>query len=223
MPFVPVTPPPVQPPVEQPANVVNEQQQDQFQDQQQQQDNRIGELLQNQNTESDADSSADSTSVNSSNQSNIQVNNNSNRVEYGEFKIPETTINLSGYKNQHDYGVIGTVSIPIGGRARKTINQSLEIRAQRDQINFEAEYASACANIEDGGFVVTKNAETLQMLSNCGNEINRVQLVARHEPPVVKPAPVNTEAQLLREQNRELRLLVQQLMEKKDKTVNGGF
>lgn len=218
----------VPPPVNQPPAVVNdtnqqEQRQDQFQDQVQ--NNTVGELLQKQQTESDADSSADSSSVNSASQSNIQVNNNSNRVEYEGFKLPETTFNLSVYGNEDDLGVIGTISVPIGGRPRKTINRALEIRAQRDQISFETEYASACANIGDGGYVVTKSATTLEMLKNCDREINKVQLVARNEPPVVNQTTTHqSELDLLRQQNQELKLLLQQLMaERNDRTVNGGF
>jgi len=196
------------------------QEQEQQQEQQQVQ-NTVGELLQQQQSESQSDS--ESTSVNSASQSNIQVNNNSNRIEYGEFKIPETTLNLSLYGNENDIGVIGTVSIPLGGKSRKTINRALAIRAQRDQISFEAEYASACANIEDGGFVVTKDAQTLEMLKKCDNEINKVQLVARNEPPVIQQRQQPSELDLLRQQNNELRMLVQQLMEQRNSTVKGGY
>lgn len=198
--------------------------QEQEQEQQQAQ-TTVGELLQQQNQDAESKSESDSTSVNSASQSNIQVNNNSNRIEYGEFKIPETTLNLSVYGNDNDFGVIGTVSIPLGGRPRKTINKALEIRAQRDQISFETEYASACANIEDGGFVVTKDATTLEMLKNCDKNINKVQLVARNEPPVVQETTTQqTELDLLRQQNQELKLLLQQLMaERNNRTVTGGF
>jgi hypothetical protein len=152
--------PPAQPPIEQPANVVNKQQQDQdqlqkqIQDQQQKnnQYNSVGELLQKQQTESDADSSADSSSVNSAQMTNIQVNNHSNRIEYGTFKVPETTLNINGYVTERgDFGGVVGVSIPIGGRSRKTINQALEIQTKADQLNFEKSYTSVCANIDTQG------------------------------------------------------------------------
>ena len=226
----------VPPPVNQPPAVVNDtnqqdqqqkQIQDQFQDQLQNQNNTIGELLQKQSTESDADSSADSSSVNSATMTNVQVNNNSNRLEYGTFKIPETTLNLNGYVTENgDFGAVVGINIPLGGRPRKTINRALEIQVAADQLALEQSYSSVCANIEEGGFVVTKDAQTLEMLKNCGNEIKKTQLVARNEPPVVEQPVNNNEAIIaqLRAENQELKLLIAQLAERIDnKAVNGGY
>lgn len=240
---LPYTPPP-QPPVEQPVNINKQDQdqvqkqnqdqksiQDQFQDQLQNQNNTIGELLQKQSTESDADSNADSTSVNSATQTNVQVNNNSNRIEYGDFKIPETTLNINGYVTENgDFGGIVGVTIPLGGRSRKSINKGLEIKVAADQLALEQSFSSVCANIADGGFVVTQDANTLEMLKTCPNEIRKTQLVARNAPPAVTPPPapvVDSNAAIieqLRTENAELKILIAQLAEKIDKgSVNGGY
>lgn len=225
MPIIsPPAQPPVQPPIEQPVNVNNEQQQDQFQDQQQQQDNRIGELLQKQQTESDADSSADSTSVNSSTQSNIQVNNNSNRIEYDSFKIPETTLNINGYVTERgDVGAVVGVNIPLGGKSRGRINRALELRVAADQLAFEQEYSSVCANIEGGGFVVSRNASTLQMLRDCGSNITKTAVVVRNEPVINNNVNIVNQ---LKQENEQLKVLIAQLAQKIDTMappVNGGY
>jgi len=114
------------------------------------------DLLQEQTVNGRSESNSDSTSVNSASQSNIQVNNNSNRIEYGSFKVPETSLYLNGYFNDgahrdSDFGVIVGLNVPIGGSSRKSINRAIDIQFARDEIAYEAEYASACANIEDGG------------------------------------------------------------------------
>lgn len=233
---IPVAPPqpPAQPPIEQPVNQTNKQQQDQLQKQQQDQQqknnqyNSVGELLQKQQTESDADSSADSTSVNSANLTNVQVNNTSNRVEYGSFKIPETTLNINGYVTERgDFGGVVGINIPIGGRSRKSIGRALDIQVQADQLAFEQSYSSVCANINDGGYVVTRNAQTLELLSKCNSNI-----VARHKPikKITPPAPpkvdvnISNEINILRQENAELKAQLALLIARLDaQPVNGGY
>ena len=182
----------------------------------------ISDLLQQQVQNADTESRSDSSSVNSASQSNVQINNNSNRIAVDGIKIPETTLSISAYGNENDLGGILTVNIPIGGKSRKSARRNLNLRNQQRNLAFQADYASACANIADGGFVVTKNATTLSLLSNCDAEINKkVKLVARHEPQVIKTS--NPEVDLLRKQNAELRLLVEQLLEKNNTPVKGGY
>lgn len=128
--------------------------------------------------------------------------------------------------NENDYGVIGTVSVPLGGTARKSINKALETRLLRDNLSFEAEYASACANVADGGFIITKDATTLEMLKNCDKNITKVALTPRNEvPPLITPPVVEQESELslLKKQNEDLRKLIEQLMADKASPVIGSY
>jgi hypothetical protein len=229
-----VTPPPVVTP---PAVVqpVQNQTQTQNQTQGQDQDNttNIGQLDQNQNTKSDADSSADSTSTQSSTLSNIQINNNSNRVEFGSFKVPETTLNINSFVNggegrNTEYGAVVGINIPLGGGVRKDVKKALAVQVAADQLAFERTYASVCANLDSDDYSVNKRAQTLSMLKSCRTEISKRKVVAPKPPVVIPPVVVpNTTSELeqLRKDNAELRLLIAQLAEKLDKNtpVPGGY
>jgi hypothetical protein len=232
-----VTPPPVLPPTP-PAVVqpVQNQNQTQNQTQGQDQDNttNIGQLGQNQNTKSDADSSADSTSTQSSSLQNIQVNNTSNRIEMGTFKIPETTLQISSYLNggegrSADYGAVVSVNVPLGGGVRKDVKKALSIQVASDQLAFERTYASVCANLDSDDYSVDKRAQTLSLLKSCRTEISKRRVVAPKPPVVVVPPVVvpdtTSELAQLRKDNAELRLLIAQLAEKLDKNtpVPGGY
>jgi hypothetical protein len=235
-----VTPPPVLPPTP-PAVVQPVQNQTQNQTQSQDQDNttNIGQLDQNQNTKSDADSSADSTSTQSSSLQNIQVNQSSNRVEFGSFKVPETTLTISSYLNggegrNTDYGAVVAVNVPLGGGIRKDVKKALSIQVAADQLAFERTYASVCANLDSDDYSVNKRAQTLSMLKSCRTEISKRNTVLPKPPvvtpPVVEVPPVVTpdttsELTQLRKDNAELRLLIAQLAEKLDKNtpVPGGY
>lgn len=111
--------------------------------------------------------------------------------------------------------------MPLGGKPRKSINKALEIQVNADKLAFEQSYASICSNIATGGFVVTTNAKTLEMLKNCNSEIKKTQVVARSEPPVVNN---NSDLEQLKKENAELKLLISQLAEKLDnQQVKGGY
>lgn len=96
-----------------------------------------------------------------------------------------------------------------------------------DQLALEQNYSSVCANISSGGFVVTKNAQTLEMLSKCETEI-----VARHQPSkkVIAPAPakvevnVSNEIKILQQENAELKAQLALLLARLDaQPVNGSY
>jgi hypothetical protein len=235
-----VTPPPVLPPTP-PAVVQPVQNQTQTQNQTQGQDNttNIGQLGQNQNTKSDADSSADSTSTQSSTLSNVQVNQSSNRIEYGTFRVPETTLTISSYLNggegrNADYGAVVAVNVPLGGGVRKDVKKALAVQVASDQLAFERTYASVCANLDSDDYSVDNRAQTLSMLKSCRTEISKRSTVLP-KPPVVTPPTVvlppvvtpdtTSELAQLRKDNAELRLLIAQLAEKLDKNtpVPGGY
>ncbi|MGK3946696.1 hypothetical protein ABK046_51085, partial [Streptomyces caeruleatus] len=78
----------------------------------------------------------------SSSLQNIQVNNSSNRIEYGSFKIPETTLNLNSFYNKNgggsdDFGVVIGVNVPLGGGARKSVKRALDTQVKSDVLAFE--------------------------------------------------------------------------------------
>ena len=207
---IPYTPPPVYEPPGQNQN------QNQNQEQQ-----TLSELIQNQSQEADATSKAESSTVNSASQKNIQINNNSNRIEFETFKIPESTFNLSVYGSDNDVGGIATVNIPLGGKSRSKILKALDARVAAIEVENERSYLSACASIKDQGYLVVKDAEYAQRLSKCDSHI-----IARALPaPPPAPAPKFTnELEELREQNRLMRQQIDLLL-KQNSTLprKGGF
>lgn len=233
--YVPAPPAP-QPPVEQ----VQKQNQDQNQNQTQDQDNttNIGKLDQNQSTKSDADSTADSTSSQSSVLQNTQINQNSNRLEYGTFKVPETTLTLSGIVNgggdrEDNYSVVLGLNVPLGGGMRKTVKSALDTQLKADVLSFERSYASVCANLDGESYSVTNASGNLNLLKSCRTDlVKRTTLPTTTTPPVITPPvvvtpPVNSNSEIeeLKRQNTELRLMIAQLAEKLDnnKPVPGGY
>ena len=141
--------------------------------------------------------------------------------------MPETTINLSGYGNKNDYGFIGTVSIPIGGRSRKLIQRGLEHRVAQYELENERTYLSACASINDQGYVVVKDAEYASRLSKCGQNI-----VARKTAPTPVPRPqvqqprpqISNEIAELRAENAELKARLDLLLSRlEQQPINGGY
>ena len=156
-------------------------------------------------------------------------------MEFGTFKIPETTLNINSFVNSNgdggaDYGAVIGVNIPLGGRSGKTINRALDIQVQADALAFERSYASVCANLETESYTVANTSGNLNLLKNCRTDIVKRNVVT--PPPIVTPPVVvppvtqNSEIDELKKQNAELRLLIAQLAEKLDnnnKPVAGGY
>jgi len=217
--------PPSTPPV-----VITTPVQQQNQNQNQNQDNttNIGKLNQNQSTKSDADSSADSSSSQSSSLQNIQVNNNSNRLEYNSFKIPETTLNLNFVGSKYgdsnsEYQVVLGLNVPLGGASRKLVKSALDTQVKSDLLAFEQTYASVCANVDKENYNIINHSGSLLLLKNCKSDI-----VPRTSPPISPPLvvpPTNLELDQLRKDNAELRLMLSQLAAKLDvpSVVPAGF
>ena len=211
---IPISPPPLKDPPIITEKPITQQQQDQFQT------NTLGELNQDQLTNSDADSksSSDSSSVNSASQQNININSNSNRISYGTFHMPEKSIHLNGFVDQRgNFGGTFTLNIPLGGRSRKLINRSLQTRTLLDQLELEKQYASVCSSIDKQGYVVNPESTELGLLSRCSTNI-----VARQSP---KSTNVNNDFEKLRQENAELKAIVQELLIKinNNNTVRGSY
>mgnify|MGYP000441010880 CR=1 FL=1 len=157
-------------------------------------------------------------------------------MEFGTFKIPETTLNINSFVNSNgdggaDYGAVIGVNIPLGGKSRKSINRALDIQVQADALAFERSYASVCANLDSESYTVANTSGNLNLLKSCRTDIVKRNVVTPPPivtPPVVVPPPVvvNSEIDELKKQNAELRLLIAQLAEKLDnnnKPVPGGY
>lgn len=136
---------------------------------------------------------------------------------------------MNGYVTENgDFGAVVGINIPLGGGSRKSIKRALDIQVQSDQLAFEQSYTSSCANIEDGGFVVTKNAEIATMLSKCNRNIVKTAVVPRATPQP-QPTVINNDNTViinqLRQENTELKVLIAQLAEKIDNQgpVDGGY
>lgn len=210
---IPYTPPPVYNPPTQNQN------QNQNQNQQQE---TLAELIQRQNQNADASSKAESTTVNSASQKNIQVNNNSNRIEFESFKIPETTLNISTYADLNgDVGALATVNIPIGGKARGKILAALDKRVAAIELENERTYLSACASIKEQGYVVVADAEYASRLSKCDSHIIARTLPTPPQPPAPKFTNQSSELKELREQNQLMKKQIELLLQKQ--SVNGGY
>jgi len=136
-------------------------------------------------------------------------------------------MNLNAYVNDNgNFGGVVSLNIPLGGRSRSFINRALDIQVQADQLAFEQSYSSTCANVQSGGFVITKNAEIASMLSKCDQNITKTAVVPRATP---QPTVINNDNTViinqLRQENAELKLLIAQLAEKIDNQgpVDGGY
>ena len=200
------------PPVYQPPHVHEGQQQEQEQAQ-----TTIGSLLQEQLAETESKSSSDSSSSNSAVQSNVQINNNSNRIEWGSFKIPETSLSISAYGNRSDHGVIATVNIPIGGRARRRINRAVAKEVAILDLQYASQYYSACTSIAERGIVVVSDETFANELEHCDKRI------ARNIPPA-PPAPATSDLDDLKAELAQLRLQNQLLLQQlQNRPVKGGF
>jgi hypothetical protein len=234
--YMPITTPPpvVVPSPLPPQEIVQKQTQDQTQGQNQDNTTNIGQLDQNQSTKSDADSVSDSSSSQSSTLSNIQVNSNSNRIEYGSFRIPETTLTISGFANggesrKNDYGVVLGVNVPLGGGVRKSVRRALDTQVKSDLLAFERSYASVCANLEGEGYNINNRSGNLDLLKNCRTDVIKRNVLPPAPPVITPPAVIppvsnNSEIEELKRQNAELRILLAQLAEKLDKNtpIPGG-
>lgn len=160
-------------------------------------------------------------------------NNNSNRIEYGSFKIPTTTLNLNSFYNKNgggsdDFGVVLGVNVPLGGGAGKSIKRALDTQVKSDVLAFERSYASVCANLESENFTVANRSGNLSLLKSCRTDVIK-RNVLPPAPPIIPPVVVppvshNSEIEELKRQNTELRILLAQLAEKLDKNtpIPGG-
>lgn len=137
---VPVTPPPAQPV-------------DQFQFQQ----NPNVYVNDNEKNETYSRSSSRNANNLSGSLANYQINNNyDNFFQYENgVKIPATSLSITGFASEYDYGAVVTLNIPIGKGNRKLARRQIEGRVEQTRTNNVTRKLESCATIHDAGFDIT--------------------------------------------------------------------
>ena len=114
-------------------------------------------LNDNSNTETTSKSKSENQNNLSGSLSNVAIqNNNDDYFQYERgVRIPTTSLNLSGWASEHDHGVQVSLSIPIGGKAKKLAKAQIQKRTEEIQINNVARQLSTCANVEAANYQIT--------------------------------------------------------------------